>query len=234
MGFLEEFKEGFVYAFEDKRWLNKLWVLVLLALIPFISLLSVILFKGWRFEMVKNMSKGSTELPEFNFILMLKQGALLWAVMGLHILIPGVLLSLLGMGTVNLIGDGYAVIASGFNSDEITQTGTNIGVSFLVYLIWGIISLPVFQSGMIRYALTGKVKTLFNAPVNFLFFIKNLHHFITFYIYWLMLLALLFFVDSVLAITGIGFLIIPVLSISAYYITSAHELGSLAQRVSKR
>lgn len=234
MSFFEEFIEGFTYAFKDKRWISKLWLLILLAVLPFINIISIILFKGWRFETVKRLSKGNHDLPEFDFVLMFKQGLLLWVVMALHIFIPGVLLAVLGMGAVNLVGDAYNIVASGFGSDEITETGTNIGVSFLIYFIWAIISLPVFQSGMIRYSLTDDWKTLFNAPANFLFFVKNIHHFIKFYIYWLMLIGLLFLVDSILAITGVGLLIIPVLSISAYYISSAHELGSLAKRVSKK
>ncbi|WLQ16164.1 hypothetical protein O5O45_09580 [Hahella aquimaris] len=104
-------------------------------------------------------------------------------------------------------------------------------MTILVYLTWGVISFLVFQSGMIRYALSGDWKTLLNAPVNFLLFVRHAHYFLKFYIYWVLLSLGIFLADSVLAFTGIGLLLVPAFTVCAYYITTAHELGLLARKV---
>ncbi|MDG9670600.1 DUF4013 domain-containing protein [Hahella sp. CR1] len=231
MPFIEGIKQSLIYPFEDRDWVSKLWPLPLIAAIPVLGLISVILLKGWRFEMVKRIAQGSHELPPFRPIPMLKTGALLWVVMMGHMFIPGVLCSILGIGgPLGFVADLYDILTEGFSAWAKSQPSDWL-LTILVYLTWGVISFPVFQSGMIRYALSGDWKTLLNAPANFLLFVRHAHYFLKFYIYWVLLSLGIFLADSVLAFTGIGLLLVPVFTVCAYYITTAHELGLLARKV---
>jgi hypothetical protein len=231
MKFMDEFKEGLVYPFQDKDWVKKLWPLPIIAAIPLLGIFSVILLKGWRFEMVRNLAFGTKELPAFDFFKMLKRGAILWLVMIGHIFIPGVLCTILGLsGPLGLLVDMYEIITSGF-SEWAKSEPSDWALTIMIYIIWGLISFPVFQSGMIRYAISGNWKDLLNVPANGLLFIRNIHHFIKFYIYWLLLLFLIFIADSMLLMTGIGLLIIPAFTVCVYYLSSAYELGELARKL---
>ena len=231
MKIMDDFKEGLVYPFKDKDWVKKLWPLPVIAAIPLLGIFSVILLKGWRFEMVKNIASGTKELPAFDFVKMLKRGALLWLVMIGHIFIPGVLCAILGLGgPFGLFLDIYEIITSGFAAWAKSEP-TDWALTIMIYIVWGIISFPVFQSGMIRYAITGNWKVLLNAPANFLLFIRHIHYFIKFYLFWFLLLLLIFIADSMLLTTGIGLLIIPVFTVCVYYVSSAYELGELARKL---
>ena len=55
--------------------------------------------------------------------------------------------------------------------------------TLFIYFIWGIISNPILQCGIIRYALTGKWLELLNIPKNILFLMANLHNFLKFYVF---------------------------------------------------
>lgn len=233
MAFINDFKTSLLYPFDDSQWINKLWPLPLLAAIPVLGLLSVIVLKGWRFFMVKQLANGRTDLPDFQLVDMLRTGALLWVVMLGHVLIPGVLCSILGIGgPLGFLSDLWEIVTSGFDAWARSEPGDWL-LTLLIYLVWGIISIPVFQSGMIRYALSGNWKTMLNAPANFLFFLRHAHHFIKFYVCWLLLTAMIVMADAALALTGIGLLLIPVFTVCAYYITTAYELGQLAMKVRK-
>ncbi|OUS24769.1 hypothetical protein A9Q99_23530 [Gammaproteobacteria bacterium 45_16_T64] len=231
MSFMDDFRAGIRYPFADSEWLRKLWPLPLIAAIPILGVVSLLILKGWRFQMVKQMVGGSTELPEFDLWVMLKRGALLWVVMIAHIFIPGVLCAILGLGgPLSLIADLYQIIDEGFSSWA-KSAPTDWALTIFIYVMWGVISFPVYQSGMIRYALTGNWKSMLNAPANFLVFLRFSHWFAKFYVSWLLLSLVILAVDSVLVFTGVGVLVIPTFTVCAYYVTSAYELGHLAKRL---
>ncbi|SBS33627.1 hypothetical protein MAQ5080_02630 [Marinomonas aquimarina] len=234
MSFIQDFKDSLTYPFEDSQWIQKLWPLPLLAILPIIGVLSVILLKGWRFEMVKRLSTGDRSLPEFDIVTMFQRGLLLWAVMIAHMFIPGVICALLGLsGPLGLIQDIYEFFANGLSGWAQSQS-QDLLLKIIVYVVWGIISAPVFQSGMIRYVISGDWKSLVNVPVNFMFFLRYIHYFLKFYVAWIMLIILVVAMDSVLSVTGIGLLLVPIVSFVFYYISSAHELGHLAYKINKK
>ncbi|WP_020405079.1 DUF4013 domain-containing protein [Hahella ganghwensis] len=234
MSFVKGMKQSLIYPFEDRDWLGKLWPLPVIAAIPVLGLVSVILLKGWRLDMVRNLAQGSQELPVFRPLAMLKTGALLWVVMMGHVFIPGVLCSILGIGgPLGFVADIYEILTEGFSAWAKSEPSDWL-LTLMIYMIWGVISFPVFQAGMIRYALSGDWKTLLNAPANFLLFIRHIHYFLKFYICWALLLLGIFLVDTVLAFTGVGLLLVPVFTVCAYYITSAHELGLLARKMNRQ
>lgn len=231
MSFFSDFKESLTYPFEDKNWPAKLWPLPVIAFIPIIGLLSPILLKGWRFETVKNISTGEKDLPPFDPIMMFKHGLILWVAMTAHIFVPSILCSILGIGgPIGFIEDVYQILVNGFSAWAQSEP-KDWALTVTIYLVWGVISFPVFQAGMVRYANSGNWKALYNTPLNFIIFIRHLHFFIKFYLSWLLLIILIAILDSMLAITGVGIFIIPMVSIVGYYVSSAHELGDLAQKV---
>jgi hypothetical protein len=228
---LDSIKKSILYPYNDPRWLKKLWVLPLVTLIPVVGIISLILLKGWRFAMVKNLSEGNENLPDLDFGLMIKNGAILWMVMLSYALLPSIILGLMGMGgPVGLLMDMFTIFTDGFDTWVKTEP-SELMWTFAVYVIWAIISLPIYQAGMIRFALTGNWKSLLNVPANAFLFLRYLPSFIGFYLYWLILCLIIFFVDIALTVTVIGVILIPTISICLYYISSAYELGKLAQKI---
>ncbi|MDP5032506.1 DUF4013 domain-containing protein [Paraglaciecola sp.] len=231
---LNNIKQSILYPYKDPAWLKKLWILPLITLIPIIGIISLIILKGWRFSMVKNLSVGNENLPELDFGTMLKNGAILWVVMLSYALVPSIILGLLGMGgPIGLLADLITIFTDGFDTWVKTEP-SEIMWTFAVYTIWAIISLPIYQAGMIRFAVTGNWKSLLNVPANTFLFLRYLPSFIGFYLYWLILCLLIFIIDLALTVTVIGVILIPVVSICLYYISSAYELGKLAQKIKNK
>jgi hypothetical protein len=231
MPVMSNIKKSIVYPYKDPRWISKLWILPLVTIIPIIGIISLILLKGWRFSMVKNLSVNNEVLPELQFTEMLKNGAILWAAMLCYALVPSIVLGLLGMGgPIGFLMDVFTIFTDGFDKWVMSEPQEYLWV-FTVYAIWWVVSLPIYQAGMIRFALSGKWQSLLNIPANTFLFLRCMPSFIRFYFYWLLLCLLVFVADLFLTITVIGVLFIPVISICLYYITSAYELGELAHRI---
>ena len=233
MALFSDIKHSVTYPFNDSNWLHKLWPLPLIAAMPLVGLVSIILLKGWRFEMVRNLANGVDDLPDFDLVLFFKRGLILWAVMLGHIFVPAVVCGLLGIGgPLGFVADIYEIVTSGFSAWARSEPSDWL-LTLLVYAIWAVISFPVFQTGMIRYALSNDWKSMLNAPLNTLLFIRYMHLFIKFYLCWLILSLMILCTDLLLAATGIGLLLIPVFTVCVYYISSAHELGHLARRMNR-
>jgi hypothetical protein len=134
---------------------------------------------------------------------------------------------------IGFLLDLFTIFTDGFDSWAKTEP-SEYAWTFAVYATWAIVSLPIYQAGMIRFAISGNWKSLLNVPANALFFLRHLISFIKFYAYWLLLCLLILIIDMVLTITVIGVFFIPVISICLYYISSAYELGKLAQKVKSK
>lgn len=233
MSFTSELQASITYPLEDKEWLKKTWPLLVIAFIPVVGLFSIILLKGWRFETIKSLKENNGKLPDFNFMVMLKEGAFLWAAMFSYILVPGLICSLLGVGgPIGFILDIFSILQDGVGAWLETEP-TDWVITVFVYLCWGVVSYPIYQAGMVRYAISGNWKTLFNIPANFFTLIRNIRSFALFYMYWFIISFLLILIDSSLAFTGIGILITP-LSMCLYYSSTAYELSHLIQDIEKR
>lgn len=135
MPFIDGIKESLTYPFEDRDWVAKLWPLPVIAAIPVLGLISLVLLKGWRFEMVKRLAHGTNALPPFDGLAMLKTGALLWAVMLGHVFIPGTVCSILGIGgPLGFLADIYDVVTKGFDAWVRTEPSDWL-LSLLVYIV---------------------------------------------------------------------------------------------------
>ena len=227
-------KDSVVYPFRDPRWVAKLWPLPLIALVPFIGLLALVMMKGWRLAMTERFARGDHSLPELDLARFLRQGAVLWAFTFLYVLVPGIVCLLLGIGgpigfVVDLVGLG----TQGAQGWAETQTSDWLW-SVVVYLAWAIISLPVYQAGVVRYALGGSWRAMLNVPTNTALFLANAPAFGLFYLSWLVLGLGIAAVDVLLSLTGIGVALVPAFTICLYYSSTAHELGHLAAKVHAR
>lgn len=103
-------------------------------------------------------------------------------------------------------------------------------MTFAIYGLWGLISNPVLQSGIIRYAVSKDWKDLFHLPKNILFLIAHIHHFLKFYIFYLVTVALLCILDWLIPFPTLEFLLLPFLII-LYYGSVSNELGCIAQKI---
>jgi len=234
MSFISDLKQSIIYPFEDEEWLKKTWPIILISFIPVIGIFGLILLKGWRFETIKCLKNNNGKLPNFDFVVILKRGLFLWGAMLSYFIVPSIICALLGIGgPIGFLVDVYTMIVDGFGAWTESQPGDWI-LTLLVYMVWGIISYPIYQAGMIRYLLTDNWKTIFNVPANTLLFLRNIHYFIKFYLFWSVILVALFILDFIFAFTGIGLLLIPPLSICLYYSTTAYELSHLVQAIEAR
>ena len=234
MSFISEFKHSITYPFEDKEWLKKTWPIILISFIPIIGILGLILLKGWRFETIKCLKNNKGKLPDFDFVVIFMRGLFLWGAMLSYFIVPSIICALLGIGgPIGFLVDVYTIFAEGFSAWVLTEPDDWL-LTIIVYVIWGIISYPIYQAGMVRYLLTDNWKTIFNVPANTITFLRNIHYFMKFYLFWIIILVILFFLDFIFAFTGIGLLIIPPLSICLYYSTTAYELSHLVQAIEAR
>lgn len=231
---LDEIQTSLIYPFRDKRWLRKMWPLLILPLIPILGVGSIIFYNGWRLEMIKNIASGRLELPDLDLVKIFKNGLILWGIFSLYIFVPGLLCAILGIsGPLAFIADVYEIYQQGFSSwSEDAIFDLLLAVS--IYLIWALISVPMYHVGMIRFALSKQWYDLINLPINFVVLIRYGFSFLKYYLYALILSLIIIAVDMVFALTGIGLFFITLITISGYYVCSAYELGQLARKMTKK
>jgi len=228
---MSRFKESFTYFFEDEEWLAKGWLLFLVPLVPVFGILGIFLMKGWRLSMVDNLSKGEKSLPKLDPLTWLKNGFILWVALFAYSFVPHIIASITGVGgIIDFFSDIMTLLTEGFEpfiKDELQD----LFWQMLIFLVWGIVSLPIFQAGMIRFTINGSWKSLYNIPVNTALAARHSLDFIKFYGYWLVFVFLVIVADMILAATFIGALLIPVVTVTFFYIMTAAELGHLAEKV---
>jgi len=145
-------------------------------------------------------------------------------------MIPTAFCYLLGLkGILGLFLDILEFIQGGLTG-YLTDYIEDYIATLFIYFIWGMISNPILQCGIIRYALTGKWLELLNIPKNILFLMANLHNFLKFYVFYLVTVLLLIILDSLLLFIAfpIEILLLPFLLV-LYYGSVSHELGHLAK-----
>jgi len=231
---IESLKDSIVYPFRDRHWLAKMWPLPLIALIPVVALLAVVLFKGWRLAMTARLARGDESLPELDLVRFLRQGAVLWAFTFLYLFVPGLVCAVLGIGgPFGFVADLFQIGTGGVQQWAQNEP-SDWAWSLLVYLVWAVISLPVYQAGVVRYSLGDSWRTMLNVPANLALFLREAPAFGRFYFNWLVLGLAIAFAGTLLALTGIGLPFVPALTLWLYYSSTAHELGHLAAKVHAR
>jgi hypothetical protein len=231
---LEEIQHSLIYPFRDKRWFYKLWPLLILPLIPVIGIISLIFYNGWRLEMIKNIADGNLDLPILNLRKIFVNGFILWLTFSLYIFVPSIVCAIFGIsGPLAYINDVYEIYQNGFYNWS--ETGlADLLLAGSIYLLWTLISVPMFHVGMVRFALSENLKNLFNIPINLLFLVRYSFSFLKFYLYAFILILLITAIDVALSLTGIGLLFVTLITISGYYISTAYELGQLARKILKQ
>ena len=181
---LKEYQEGYLYLFSDRSFYKKLWIIPLLLFFPFIKHpFGIIFIKGWQVQMVEDIMLDKP-LQSLQIKKIVLKGLQITGVTIIYWMIPTAFCYLLGLkGILGLFLDILEFIQdglTGYLTDYIEDYIANV-----IYLtfIWGIISNPILQCGIIRYALTGKWLELLNIPKNILFLMANLHNFLKFHVF---------------------------------------------------
>lgn len=229
---LNEYKDSYSYLFSDKDFYKKLWLLPLLLFIPFLKYpFGIIFIKGWQVQMVEDLMKGKP-LQRLNISNVFLKGMLITSVTLLYLVVPTLLCYLLGLkGVFAFISDILEFITNGFKGYLIDYI-EDYFFTIAIYFIWGIISNPLIQCGIIKYSVSNNWTDLINLPKNLIFLITHAHQFIKFYIFYLVTLAILVIIDIFLLVIffPIELILIPFLTV-LYYGAVSHELGHLARKI---
>jgi len=232
--FIEDIKKSLTYIFEYPNWYLRLWIFPAIAIVPVIGLIGIILLKGWRFKMTQHLAASSAELPKIDLFQFFKTGFVLWIFTFLYLFVPAIFLFATGLGgPISLIMDTGVILNQGINpwAAAVTQ---NIVVTIIVYLIWLVMSLPAYQAGMIRYAMSDSWTSMLNVPANVLLVLRNPIHFTKFYVSWTILSMMVILISATLISSIAGIILVPTVITCVYYITTAHELGALAERLNSQ
>jgi len=228
---ITRFQKSLTYVFDYKNWPVRIWPIFLAPLLPIIGILSLLLLKGWRFEMVRSIAEERNDLPPVNIILWLKRGAILWSALFVYFLVPWIVCRVLGVsGIVDWISDVHLLFTEGVEA-FVQDVGSDLLTVFIVYSTWALISAPTFQCGMVRYVLSGDWRKLFGFLPNFYFVMSNIGMFIHFFLMWILFVVSVFVVDLLLAASFIGVILIPLVTVTFFYVATAHELGELALKI---
>ena len=206
---LKEYQEGYVYLFSDRSFYKKLWIIPLLLFFPFIKYpFGIIFIKGWQVQVVEDIMLDKP-LQSLQIKKIVLKGLQITGVTIIYWMIPTAFCYLLGLkGILGLFLDILEFIQGGLTC-YLTDYIEDYIATLFIYFIWGMISNPILQCGIIRYTLTGKWLELLNIPKNILF--------------------LLIILDSLLFIAfPIEILLLPFLLV-LYYGSVSHELGHLAK-----
>ena len=153
---LKEYQEGYVYLFSDRSFYKKLWIIPLLLFFPFIKYpFGIIFIKGWQVQMVEDIMLDKP-LQSLQIKKIVLKGLQITGVTIIYWMIPTAFCYLLGLkGILGLFLDILEFIQGGLTG-YLTDYIEDYIATLFIYFIWGMISNPILQCGIIRYALTGK------------------------------------------------------------------------------
>lgn len=230
--FWQEYVHSLNFFLEDPRWLAKLWVLPLFFWVPVVNLFGWWLLKAWQIGAVRSIARGDG-LPALNFSDILSNVFKRISIAFTNFLFPVAIFWVTGLSGPLDWWEDIQLIWQLKGWEFFIGFLQELVIVFVVTYIWTAISSCIIQSGIIRWTVSGKWTVALNPVGNLWFFIKNLHQFSKFYIYYLATLLLMSIVTMVLSLTVVGLLLWPV--ITSWYATSvAHELGHLAQKVAAK
>ncbi len=149
-----DFVRPFTFLFEDKDWLSKSLIGVLVALAG-ILILPLPILAGYMVAVVRNVMRGDERLPSWDNIgQMWVDGLALWVATFVYSL-PFVLLPMVIMLP--------AVFAGGMAPDEVADALglAGLALTFLALLLWAAVFLFVGPALTLTYARTGSFGALF-------------------------------------------------------------------------
>jgi len=232
--------EMMTYPFREKGGLSRIAWLLLLDYVPIINL---IVLRGWRLEVTRRFAKGeSPVLPKLDQIMQFfGQGLFLWFMTFLYGLVPVIIIVLSGWGGIlGFWGDvwdlGRLILAGGSSAQIVQFVVTELLNSFFAALIdsiWLIVSLPLYRAAMIRYAATGNAACFFDPLGTLRFLAAFPGAFAKLYLYSFLLTGAISVGSALLLLTGVGAVIVPLISLPVYYWTTAAEYGHLGHEYLK-
>lgn len=225
------------FPFRYKGWLKKMWWIPILNYIPGINL---ILLRGWRLDYTRRIARDEENpLPGFDLAQFFLSGSLLWCMTGLYSLVPIAMIAFFGVGGFgDLISDlGYFWDLL-FTDKEVMPLGKFVVNEFRETLAalaidsaWIVASFPLYRAAMVRYAVTGKLRSFLNVWGNGRFILKNPLKFAQVYMFSTVIIFLLSVGSSLLIATVVGAFLVPILVPGLYYWSTASEFGLLARHL---
>ena len=152
-----DISRAFTYVFDDKQWVEKIVlvvVLTLLSAIPFFGLIAVAALLGYSVEIVENMRNHETNpLPRWNnYADLITRGGNVLVATILYML-PNVLVVCCITAAVGLAGDND-LFGGGF-------AAIFLCCLIPILLVYNLFAWPMLAVGTIRYAEIGKINVFF-------------------------------------------------------------------------
>ncbi len=148
---------AFTFTFDDKQWVEKLVIVVvmsLLSLIPFFGLIATAALLGYSVQMIENMRNGEPHpLPRWDNIadLIARGGNVLVAV--IVYMLPNILIICCMATSFGLAGDNE-FFGGGF-------VAIFLCCLIPIIIVYNLIAWPMLAMGTIRYSEIGKVNVFF-------------------------------------------------------------------------
>lgn len=167
--------KSFTYMFDDEKWVQKLAIgglLALVSVIPLVNIFTGLVILGYALRVLKNVADGSEEpLPEWDDWGGDWMKGLMVALAGLIYSIPIILVSAL-TGIVNAI--------AGYEGSYEVQGFVGVCVAGLSCLsgLWGLAEAIVLPAAVIKYADEGEFGSFFRFSEIFRFIGDNLSNYI--------------------------------------------------------
>lgn len=228
-----------LWPFRSKQEWPRMWWLLLIDYIPVVNL---IVMRGWRLEVVRRMARGEQPItPHFQSILkFFGNGLLLWTMTALYALLPLVIIAQLGVGGFkDFVGDlvEFSKILLGQSDQSLAEFARNELIDslleVLIELAWIPLSSPLYRAAMIRFAVTSDIASFGNFPATIGFIFRHFGAFVKLYLFSFLLGIAVAMLGGFLVITGVGAIVVPLVTVPLYYWSTAFEYGELAQKLAK-
>ena len=242
---LHHWPQAVTFPFRSEPGLRRLWIAPLACLVPVLGLLVI---KGWRLDIVRRrMRSDGPAVVEEDFPQpsdlgrFLADGLRLIVARGIYMLPLLVVLAVSFQHTIESVLEIGRWVVDQFSSEHRRQASIvmillkaafSIASKFVVPVIYYYMLKPFLYAGTIRFAQTGRFRSLINLPAQALMISRHLPGFMLLF-FFNFTLALCINILSALAMgTVIGALIIPFVSIPLYNTGSGYLIGTLGRALS--
>ncbi|NJP06908.1 MAG: hypothetical protein HC837_15465 [Chloroflexaceae bacterium] len=216
----------------------RLWWLPLISLVP---LINVLVMRGWRLDLVGRMGTYRDQIvPRPGHIgRFIINGLILWLMSLLYALPQTILIWLFGAGLftqartiIEWFYRSFFTEAATMPFEEMMATvGTKLAISLIVPTIYYVLSWPVYRTAMIRYSVTGQITVFFDVVTTMPLLFRHSARLFLAFLYTIVTQIALFLISVALFFTGIGALLIPVVTIPINAWVTGHLYGQLARQM---
>ena len=234
-----EFQEAFAFLFRRANSVGRIWWVPLICFVPLFGVLAV---KGWRLDIIRRRMSGQAELaPDpMDIGRFLADGWWLCVVFVLYH-IPLVMVMIISFQSTleNVLDLIHWASTELFSSEShglskfvvLIQLGMGIVGKLLVPLLYYYLLKPVIYAGLLRYAVTGRHRSLVNVPAQVKSVLGNLEGFMKVCLFDTVAAMVINLFSAVVLSSVIGAVLIPVFSIPMYNAASGYMLGGLGRKL---